>query len=154
MKKALLISVVILSLISSVDAQWYYRNCGVKDITNCSRAKFKCLWKNASNNVIGGTISTAIGTSSIVAGIIVASRDYAAGDIGPIFGGIIITTGGIILDLVGITTCIVGAHRKSELRKNPHYDDLNLGTLNLSPTINRNYFNNSYSVGLTVILSF
>lgn len=71
------------------------------------------------------------------------------------FTGVTFAMIGIVIDfIIGAPVWITGAARKSRLRKNPLYEAPNSGSFNLSPTINKNHFNNSYSVGFTASLKF
>ena len=158
MKKFLLLFIVIFSFLSFADAQWYYRTCGVSDINNCTPTEFKCLWEDASKIVHRNGIAAVIGTSCIVAGgIVVALSDkstwFGLYSTGVMIGGLVIS-GGIIVDCISVPILIVGANRKAQLRETPNYEALNFRTLNISPTINRDHFNSSYSLGITASLSF
>ena len=156
MKKALLLIIFILTVLYSVDAQWYYKHCGVIDINNSTSEEFDCLWNKASRNSIGGAITTGIGIGAAGIGLIWGSYalresywyEWAA------FLPISIMTAGLITLSVGLPIWITGAARKSNLRKNPHYNNLSFGTLKVAPTIKKNHFNNSYAFGLTASLSF
>ena len=150
MKKALLLFFVLFSVLYSADAQWHYKTCGVTDMNNCTPVEFDCLWNKASKISKVGAIATGVGTSLVAVGGIILF--WPAGDGG--FIGVPIGMAGIVIDLVGIPIWITGSNRKSQLRKNPHFEALNSGSLNLFPLIRKNQFNNTYSVGLTASLSF
>jgi hypothetical protein len=147
MKKALLLFFVLFSVLYSADAQWHYKTCGVTDMNNCTPVEFDCLWNKASKIAKVGAITTGIGTSLIAVGGIIVGGEYA-------FTGVTLAMIGIVIDLVGIPIWITGGNRKSQLRKNPHFEALNSGSLNLFPLIRKNHFNNTYSVGLTASLRF
>ena len=157
MKKALLLVSLIFSGLYAVDAQWSYKSCGVVDINECTSEEFECLWERATKNVRVGAITTGIGVAGIGTSILMVTLIMGAEiDSGPVsaiftylsFGA------GIVGVIIGPPIWITGAARKSKLRTNPHYEALNSLSFNLSPTINRNQFNNSYAFGLTASLSF
>ncbi len=150
MKKALLLFFVLFSVLYSADAQWHYKTCGVTDMNNCTPVEFDCLWNKASKNAKVGAIATGVGTSLVAVGGIILF--WPVGDGG--FIGVPIGMAGIIIDLVGIPIWITGGNRKSQLRKNPHYEAFNLRSLNISPSLNRNPFNHTYSFGLTASINF
>jgi hypothetical protein len=143
MRKAIL-SIIFLFIVSfSVDAQWYNRSCGVTDISNWTPDEFECMWRNASRCVVGGVLTTGVGVSCIVLGMENWNYNIRIAELG-LFA----------IVPIGITFLITGAVRKSQLRKTPHSKGVNSQTLNIAPTINRNQFNNTYSLGLTASLSF
>ena len=148
MKKALIFSFIIFSAFYSADAQWYERTCGVPDLTSLTTQEFECLWANAAKTSRAGGIITGIGTSLIAVGVIISFGEYA-------FTGVTLAMIGIVIDVfIGAPVWITGGGRKSELRETPFFETHNLQTLNIAPTINRNHFNNSYSVGFTASLKF
>lgn len=148
MKKTLLFLLLTFSILYSADAQWYERTCGVNDLNSITLHEFECLWAKATITARTGKIITGIGTSFIVVGGIMVGGQYA-------FTGVTLAMIGIVIDVfIGAPVWITGAGRKSELRKNPLYEVPNSGSFNLSPTIIRNHFNNSYSVGFTASLKF
>ena len=151
MKKFLLLFFVIFSGLSYADAQWYYKSCGVADINNCTPSEFDCLWNNASKIAHGGAITTGIGTSLVAIGAILT---VASGFTEAAHATVTLSMVGLIIDMIGVPVWITGANRKSSLRKSPLYEALNSGSLNLSPTINRNQFTNTYSLGISASLSF
>lgn len=132
----------------SADAQWYERSCGVTDLDSITTQDFECLWAKATITARTGQIITGIGTSSIVVGGIIVSGDYA-------FTAVTLIMIGIAIDVfIGAPVWITGASRKSRLRETPLYEAPNSASFNLSPTISKNHFNNSYSVGFTASLNF
>ena len=148
MKKTFLFLIVTFSVLYSADAQWYERSCGVTDLDSITTQEFECLWAKATITARMGKIITGIGTSFIVVGGIIVGGEYA-------FTGVTLGMIGIVIDVfIGAPVWITGASRKSRLRKNPLYDAPNSGSFNLSPTISKNHFNNSYSVGFTASLKF
>jgi hypothetical protein len=160
MNRALVVIMVLFSFSASTDAQWTNRSCGVADLSNCTTAEFECLWEKASMKARRGAISTGIGTSCIVTGLIIISQSTVSctfgicvPDAAGLVGGLVFF-GGIIVDFVAIPTWITGGYRKAQLRNHPHFKSLNLEALKLSPTIIRNQFNNTYSAGLSATFSF
>ena len=160
MKKALLLVIVMFSVVYSSEAQdsinhsstWYYRTCGVTDIGNWTPDEFECMWKNASRCVVRGVITTGIGITCVVAGLEIW---YNYGTIGGPSPSLTIANLGLFAIVpIGITIWITGAVRKSKLKKTPHSRGINSQSVNIAPTINRNQFNNTYSLGLTASLSF
>jgi hypothetical protein len=151
--KNTLLSIIFLFIVSfSVDAQWYNRSCGVTDISNWTPDEFECMWRNASRCVVGGAITTGIGISCFIAGGIIW---YNYGTLGGSSPSITISGLGLFAIVpIGITIWITGAVRKSQLRNTPHSKGINSHSLNIAPTINRNHFNNSYSLCLTASLRF
>ena len=81
MKHIFLLFLITISF--STDAQWHLRRCDVSDIYNCTPSEFECLWGNASNNVLGGAITTAFGTACVIGGIRLVNKETVPGDIGP-----------------------------------------------------------------------
>jgi hypothetical protein len=152
MRKAIL-SIIFLFIVSfSIDAQWYNRSCGVIDISNWTPDEFECMWKNASGHVVGGAITTGVGVSCFIAGSIIWVNYGTFGDPSP---SLTISALGLFAIVpIGITIMITGAVRKSQLRKTPHSKGVNSQSLNIAPTINRNQFNNTYSLGLSASLRF
>jgi len=148
MKKALLLFIVLFSISYSVDAQWYERLCAVTDLDSITTQEFECLWAKATITARTGKIITGIGTSFIVVGGIIVVAESS-------FTGVTLAMIGIVIDvIIGAPVWITGAGRKSELRKTPYYETLNLQTLNISPIIYKNQFNSSYSLGITASLRF
>jgi hypothetical protein len=175
MKKAILLSFVLFSVLSLADAQtlssensestanpstksqWYFKSCGVTDINNCSLDEFECLWERAEKNVRTGKIITGIGVLGLGASALLVTG-LVAGELNDSPVTIIFTltsfVTGIAGVLIGPPTWITGASRKNLLREHPHFEAPNLKSLNIFPSLNRNNFNNSYSLGLTATLSF
>ena len=169
MKRALLLFSVILSIMNSADAQllsvlssananWSFRSCGVTDINNCTSEEFECLWEKATKNVRVGSIISGIGFVGIGSTVLLTTLSLGAEiDISdPFWAGLVYLSIGtaIIGSILGLPIWITGASRKSNLRKNPHYEALNISSLNIYPSLYRNHFNNSYSLGVTATLSF
>ena len=150
MKKAVLLFFVLFSVSYAADAQWQEKSCGVADIYHCSSEEFDCLWERASHNIRVGRITTVYGTIATVTGIIWGSQAY---DLAVILPYTLMTAGLITLS-IGLPIWITGYARKSNLKENPHYKNLNFGSVKVAPTINKNHFNNSYSLGITASLSF
>ena len=161
MKKTILLIIFMLFFIKATDAQWYSRQCGVIDLNICTSDEFECLWKKASNTSKVGCITTIAGSSCLTVGMFIAfaemtgkskaiftGEDYKEKNFSPI-----LVIGGILL-YVGTPIWITGAIRKSKLRKTPNYNNLNLGSLNVSPIISVNQFNDTYYFGMSVSLNF
>ncbi len=148
MKKVFLFLIVTFSVLYSADAQWYEKSCGVTDLDSITTQEFECLWAKATITARTGKIITGIGTSLIVVGGIMVGGQYA-------FTGVTFAMIGIVIDVfIGAPVWITGNNRKFNLRENPHYKNLNIGSLKVAPTISKNNFNNSYSVGFTASLKF
>ncbi len=122
--------IFILSFLHATDAQWknpwyydtdvewkpwYYKACGVIDINNTTSEEFECLWNKSAKTFRGGAIATAIGTSSIIVSLIIFSGSSFYSD--SFNGALILLIGGIIIDIIGIPNWIIGAVRKSQLKK-------------------------------------
>ena len=150
MRRALLLFIVTFSVNYSTDAQWYYRTCNVTDINTCTHEEFECLWGTAKQNVIGGAISTAIGTGIWVYAYIREVYYFQPGDL----SGIYTIPAGLIFNMIGISNLIIGAVRRNELRNTTYYKNLNSSCLKISPSIKRNHFTNTYSIGITASLRF
>jgi hypothetical protein len=149
MNKALLFLILLFSVLHTTDAQWYYKSCDVTDIKSCTYEEFQCLWERASHNILVGKITTIYGTIATVTGIIWGGQAYDLAVILP-YG---IMTAGLITLSIGLPIWITGHARKSNLRENQHYKNLNFGNVKVAPTINKNHINNSYSVGLKMTLA-
>ena len=149
MRKAILSFIFLFIVSFSIDAQWYNRSCGVIEISNWTPDEFECMWRNASTCVVGGVITTGIGITCVVLGSIIHMNN-SFGDPAP--PSVILCLFAVVP--IGITIWITGAVRKSQLRKTPQSKGINSQSLNIAPTINRNHFNNTYSLGLTASLSF
>jgi len=155
MKHLFLLFIITISFSFSTDAQWHLRRCDVSDINICTPSEFECLWRNASNNVLGGAITTVFGTACVIGGIRLVTKETVPGDIGPgMIGAYIVIPTGVIMNIVGISSWVVGANRKSQLRKTSNYQSLNPVSLKLLHSININQFNNICSYRITATLSF
>jgi len=150
MKKTVLLIIFILSFLSATDAQWYNRSCGVIDINNTTSEEFECLWENTTIIIIGGAILTAIGTGFWVLAYIREKYYFKVGDL----SGIFTLPAGLIFNTAGMSTIMIGAIRRSELKRTPGYDFMKLGSLNLSPVIGINQFNNTHYLGVSLSLNF
>jgi len=151
MKKILLVFLIVLLFSNAADAQWQNRSCGVIDINACSMEEFECLWNKASKVAHGGAVTTIVGSSIIVAGGIIGlvGRSEDAVWTGLFFGMV-----GLFIDIIGVPIWIVGATRKNNLKKSPNYQNLNLGSLNISPALGLNQINNSQYLGISISLYF
>jgi len=151
MKKTVILVVLILSFTNAIDAQWYYRKCGVTDLNNCTAEEFKCLQSHSVSLIFTGAVVTTIGTVIIGSGVV--HMLTVPGINGRVEGAIGIILGSA-LDAIGITPIIVGTVRKSQLKKIPNYDNLKTGSLNLSPAFGTNQFNSTYYFGMRLALNF
>ena len=150
MKRFILIFIIIISFVAAAEAQWYYRKCNVADINNCTIEEFDCLWGKATTVVIGGAITTALGTGLLVYAYIRENYYFQPGDL----SGLITIPAGLILNLVGIPVWVTGAVRRNELRKTANYQNLHSGCLNISPILGLNQFNKSPCFGLSLSINF
>ena len=155
MKRTLLLIIFILSFLSATDAQWYYQDVVVKDMSGFTIAQLNSEMDRAMKLKSTGKTLTIVGTSAMVIGLMwlsaylsswesSAAKDYAI---------TVLLFGGFILDAIGIPRWIIG-HRTSKLSSVPNYDNLNLGSLNLSPVIGLNQFNGSHYLGMSLSLNF
>ncbi len=154
MKKALLVFIVLFSVSYAADAQWQVKSCDVADIYNYSSEEFECLWERSSKNARIGVITTSVGLVFVGTLAIFGSLAFAGGGT---FNNAMtfISFGGAVVGIfAGTPYLITWAVRRSRLKENPLYEALYQPSFNLSPTINKNHFNNSYSVGFTATLSF
>jgi len=146
MKKTVLLIIFILSLIYNIDAQWYEKYCDVSDLNNLTSEEFACVWKKSHNEFLGGIITTAVGTTFIIAGTITEPQGSLMNPVSSI---------GIIINVVGIPLLIAGIVRTQQLKDSPHHHkNLNLGSLNISPSIGVNQFSNTYNYRMTLSLNF
>jgi len=152
MKRTLLLIIFILSFLSATDAQWYNRTCGVIDINNTTSEEFECLWNKSTNMVWAGATSSGVGIPFLVIGFVTLNRVSIFSDAAGY--AVLSVTIGLIMELIGIPTLIAGIDRKSQLKKNPNYEILNLGSLNLSPVIGLNQFNGTHYLGMSLSLNF
>jgi hypothetical protein len=161
MKKLLLFILFIISFMHATDAQWYYRTCGVPELSDLTRLEYECLWDRSTRNVNVGTITTTIGIVSAAASISIVVMAFNGsldgGVVSPEFLDhmfVITALGAFICITVGSGIWITGVSRQKQLKKTPYYKNRKLGTLYIAPTISRNQFNNIYAFGLSVSLSF
>jgi len=152
MKRTLLLIIFILSFLSATDAQWYNRTCGVIDINNTTSEEFECLWNKSTNMVWAGATSSGVGIPFLVIGFVTLNRVSIFSDAAGY--AVLSVTIGLIMELIGIPTLIAGIDRKSQLKKNPNYEILNSGSLNLSPVIGLNQFNGTHYLGMSLSLNF
>ena len=154
MKRAIVLFITIFSVLHTTDAQWQYRSCDVTDIKSFTNEEFQCLWDKASRGVRRNAIITS-------AGVVFAGTTAIYGSLAFAWGGayystaFFISVGGAFVGLFwGTPNLIAWAVRKHHLKENLHYKAFDNLSLNLSPLINRNFHNNSYSIGLKASLSF
>ena len=167
MKKTLFLVIFILSFINTANAQiiyfiqksrndtihWYNKSCGVADINNITTEEFDCLWDASSKTVRVGKITTGIGVASIGLTFLTGAKAFESGGFWNIPAFVFFGTS-IVGIVIGPPIWITGAVRKSNLRKYPHYGNINSGSLKVSPDIGVNQFDNTFNYGLTLTLSF
>lgn len=153
MKRNVLILLVILFSLNIIDAQWYQRKCGVTDINNCTEDQYVCLWNKSTKLIRTGGITTAIGTTGIIAGVL-AINDESMDIVGTIFIGGFGLAGGIILDCIGIPVFMTGAVRRSSLRNIPGYTGPVSGSLRITPSFQINQLYNTRCLSMGVTLHF
>jgi len=154
LKRNLLLIILFLSLGCVINAQWYYRSCGVVDISNTTPDELECLWKKTKRTVIVGVILTGAGIITCAAGFGYYLQPIGSyqGDYDATLSNKMWVIGGVTA-LVGIPFWITGAIRIAKLRKTSHYDNLNLGSLNLSPALGVNQFNGTNYLGISLSLN-
>ena len=148
MKKTVLLIIFIISFANVADAQLYYQNVVMKDTSEFTMAQSNSEMEKARKLKNTGITLTVIGTSTIIIGMLLMSGK------GGSFAIIPAGFAGLILDAVGISLWITGSNRTSELNSVSNYDNLNLGSLYISPAIGINQFNNTYNYGVTLSLTF
>jgi len=151
MKNILIILLVVFFYSNTANGQWYNKSCGVIDINTCSMEEFNCMWNKASKTAHRGAVTTIIGSSIIGAGGVIA---LIGGSEEAVWTGLFFVMTGGFIDIIGVPIWIVGAARKSNLKKSPYYQDLNLGSLNITPAFGVNHANNSHYIGIGISLSF
>jgi len=153
--KGIILSVAfVFSLLCSVNCQWYYKSCGVSDINNTTIDEFDCLWEKSNNIAKVGRTTCVVGTAFMIAGSITMLASDPCCSSGVLFLGCFAVLGGGAINIVGAPIWIVGAERKSKLKGSGHYNNRALGTVRLTPVIQRNHFNNSHAFGITATMSF
>jgi hypothetical protein len=155
MKKTLLFFIVTFSFLCSVEAQWYYRSCGVNDLNSITLQEFECLWDRASANVRSGAITSGVGVACFLGGYIWNKVSGGGGGVGG-YGieGLGLIYGGLFTSCIGIIIMMTGGQRHYNLRSNPHFKASDSHTISISPTINKNHFSKSYALGISATLSF
>ena len=82
--KTLIIAISLITISFSADAQWYYKECQVTDINDCTPEEFECLWNSAVKKSNRGALSILIGSASVVGGValignaVLYSEEYIA----------------------------------------------------------------------------
>lgn len=150
MNKVLVLSIVIVSGLYPAEAQWNLKYCNVPDIEHCTKTEFECLWERAEKNFQNGKVATLIGSIAAGIGLYWGSQAYDMA----VISAYMFMTAGLITVGVGVPVMLTGANRKSQLKRNPHFEALNSRSLNLYPTIRKNQISNAYSIGLTASLKF
>ena len=124
------------------------------DINNCNLAEFNCLWQKASKDRRNGGWMTGLGAAGGVSGwLLVVIGSFGYEDVMVAAGAVILVTG-LVCIVTGPIKIIRGSVRKSELKKTPHYNPIKTGSLNISPSIGINQFNNTYNYGVTLSFTF
>jgi hypothetical protein len=137
-----------------VQAQWYERVCGVPDLEDLTADQFDCLWKKSNTVAITGGVISMVGTTVLVAGgITMAAADPCCSS-GQFLIGYATVWSGLAIDLVGLPVWITGRHRKSVIRKSPHFNSQVLHRLSISPVLLKNNTFQSYSAGFELALCF
>ena len=125
--KTTLIIVSLLTVTISLDAQyyfdqWYFKQCQVTSIKNCTPEEFQCLWAKAYTLNKTGKILTVVGTATVALPFIISIVEPYA-----IYLSLITVPVGGLLDIIGIPCMITGNSRKTQLKNSPHYNPLNSG---------------------------
>ena len=152
MKKLLLVLALPVMIISSIQAQWPLRTCGVINIYECSQEEYNCLWLNAQRNTIGGCVSTVAGfTLAMIASAQTVTSIYTL-EPNPSIGVFIFI--GSVLFYTGVPVWITGAVRKSQLRRTPNFKLMKFGSMNFSPVMGISQYNNKQYLGIQLSLTF
>jgi hypothetical protein len=113
--------------------------------------EFECLWNKASKIAHGGAVTTIVGSSIIVAGGFIG---LVGGSEEAVWTGLFFGMAGLFIDIIGMPIWIEGAARKNNLKKTSNYQNLDLGSLNFSPSIGLNQINNSHYLRIILSLNF
>lgn len=153
MNKLLLLMILPVLCISSLNAQWYERSCGVGDMDLASPEEFECMWNKAENLVHAGMRTCGVGTGiALVGGIsmfISSSSDGGYSMIGAT--GIMF---GLATVAAGVPLWAVGGSRKSKLMDSQAYQDTRATTLQILPVLQKNQFSNKSCLGVSASLVF
>ena len=110
--KTTLIIVSLLTVTITLDAQyyfdqWYFKQCQVTSIKNCTPEEFQCLWAKAYTLNKTGKILTVVGTATVALPFIISIVEPYA-----IYLSLITVPVGGLLDIIGIPCMITGNSRK------------------------------------------
>ncbi len=154
MKKAIVSVIFVFSLLCSANCQWYHKSCSVSDIYNTTVDEFDCLWKKSNNLAKVGRTTCAVGTAFMIAGGITMIAADPCCSSGILLLGYFAVLGGGAINIVGLPIWIVGAERKSKLKKSIHFKNQPITTIRITPVLQRNNYNNNHTFGLTATISF
>ncbi len=154
MKKARVSVIFVFSLLCSANCQWYHKSCGASDIYNTTVDEFDCLWKESNNLAKVGRTTCAVGTAFMIAGGITMIAADPCCSSGILLLGYFAVLGGGAINIVGLPIWIVGAERKSKLKKSIHFKNQPITTIRITPVLQRNHYNNNHTFGLTATISF
>jgi len=138
--KALIIVISLITISFSANAQWYYKECQVTDINDCTLEEFECLWNSATTKSYQGMRRILLGSACIIGGVfIMGSADLYGEEY--LAAYLSVCTIGTVLFVNGIIVGSKARSLKTQLRNTSIYKSQNDVATNLSPTINRNYNN-------------
>jgi hypothetical protein len=153
MNRLLLLVILPVLCISSVNAQWYERACGVEDIDLASPEEFACMWDKADELVHAGMRTCGVGSGiALIGGISMFISSTSDG------GYSMIGATGIVFGLAtvaaGVPLWAVGGSRKSKLMESPAYQDNRAATLQIVPVLQKNQFSKQSCLGVSASLNF
>ena len=160
MKKLLLITLVILLYADATDAQWYYRQCGVANINECTAMEYECLMNKATKLSKTGKIGTGVSVLLIAAaaGVGVYIGETTEDELEAIILILALEATVGVIASVGILTYvphwIIGAVRVNQVKKTPYHKSITPQSLKISPAIQINHFNSSPCLGMSLSLTF
>jgi hypothetical protein len=99
-------------------------------------------------------VATMIGTTTMIAGSIIFIAADPCTSSGLLLQGGFAFVGGLAMNVLGIPVWLLGTSRKQKLKSSTFYDSSRGGTVHLTPSLNKDPFHNTYSLGLSAILSF
>ena len=149
MDKFAITLLISLFLSTTLDAQWYYRKCGLTDINDCTSREYYCLIHNAETLVQTGKIMIGSSAIFIVPGFIaLSSRKFNT------YIGYVCSIVSLIPISIGFGIVSEGVLRLAAVENTPYYKSLPPESLKISPTIRINQFNNTHYLGLSLSFSF
>lgn len=154
MMKYIFISLFFLSIFNFTDAQWYNRRCDVVNLSSITSDQFDCMWRKSTRFVWAGAITTALGTATFISGATYMTAHDPCTHSGNYMIGGMIAFSGLCIDLVGIPVWIFGAIRRGQIIRNINTISLASGSINISPVVDYNQFNDSHSLGISISLNF